>query len=253
MTAVRKARCAPDPALRRSLDTLSAAPTERVTGLAVTRTGRRPGTAPGLVLVHGLGSSRTAWAPILAGLAERFDVLAVDLPGHGHSEPLADGEAADPAALADRVAAALQALDLPHPHLVGNSLGGWIGLELAAAGRLASLTALAPAGLLLEPSRPTRWLRLNRQLARATGRVADPLLGVRAVRRLTFISGSADPAALDVELARSAASLAAGEVVRLTFADGERGAVIDGGDGAPPKRAPAKKPAVAAGKQGDLF
>lgn len=55
-----------------------------MTALACTRTGAG---AP-LVLLHGLGSSRHAWDPVIPALAEQFEVLAIDLPGFGDSEPL---------------------------------------------------------------------------------------------------------------------------------------------------------------------
>jgi len=52
--------------------------------LAFTRTGQ----GEPLVLLHGLGSSRHAWDPVLPALAATFEVVAVDLPGFGESEPL---------------------------------------------------------------------------------------------------------------------------------------------------------------------
>ncbi len=59
--------------------------------------------------------------------AER-DVIAVDLPGFGESTPLNGSGPPTPAALAAAVAAALP--DEPY-HVAGNSLGGWVALELA--------------------------------------------------------------------------------------------------------------------------
>src|SRR5438128_1061489 len=50
-----------------------------MTALAFSRTG----TGDPLVLLHALGSSRAAWEPVVPALAERFDVVAVDLPGFG--------------------------------------------------------------------------------------------------------------------------------------------------------------------------
>jgi pimeloyl-ACP methyl ester carboxylesterase len=47
----------------------------------------------------------------------------------------------------------LDGLDLDHPHVAGNSLGGAIALELAAAGLVASATALSPAGFFTEAER----------------------------------------------------------------------------------------------------
>jgi pimeloyl-ACP methyl ester carboxylesterase len=55
-----------------------------MTALAYTRAGAG---AP-LVLLHGIGSSRHAWDPVLPALTGRFDVIAVDLPGFGGSGPV---------------------------------------------------------------------------------------------------------------------------------------------------------------------
>ena len=195
----------PDPVIAAGLRTLTATPTDILAGVAMTRTGRPAGQAPTVVLVHGLGSARSTWAPVLADLAGRYHLVVVDLPGHGRSDPLADDEPAHPPALAVRLHAALAQAKVHRPHLVGSSLGGWVGLELAADGALASLTGLAPAGLQLQPGRPNRWLSVNRRIAVATAAVADPLLAVAAIRRITLTSGSADPAALDADLVRSAA------------------------------------------------
>ena len=164
---------------------------------------------------------------MLAPLAERFDVVAVDLPGHGESDPLPPGgpRQASPAALAGRLAAACAALGLDRPHLIGNSLGGWIGLELAADGRLASCTGLAPAGLRRRPGRPGHWLRINRRLALITGDLADPLLASSTVRRLTFATAGTHPGRLDADLARAAARAlrgAGGYEVVLAAATGLR-------------------------------
>jgi pimeloyl-ACP methyl ester carboxylesterase len=175
-----------------------------VEGLAYTRTGRAPGTAPAVLLLHGAGASRGTWAPMLADLAARYDVVALDLPGHGDSVPLAEGEDCRPAALARKVVAAVARLDLSAPHILANSLGGWIALDMAADGHAASVTGLAPAGLCLVPVPPGLVLRLNRRLALRTGRFADTLLRVGALRRAVFASGSARPGDIDPALARDA-------------------------------------------------
>ena len=67
------------------------------------------------------------------------------MPGFGHSAPLA--ETPTPAALAARLATLLDELEIETAHVVGNSLGGWVALELALAGRARSATALCPAGM----------------------------------------------------------------------------------------------------------
>jgi pimeloyl-ACP methyl ester carboxylesterase len=107
----------------------------------------RTGSGDPLVLLHGIGSSRKAWDPVVPALARHFDVIAVDLPGFGESPALPPEVEPTPAALADAVAALLDHLGLRTPHVAGNSLGGWVTLELAARGDLASVTLLSPAGL----------------------------------------------------------------------------------------------------------
>lgn len=107
----------------------------------------RAGSGPPLVLLHGIGLSRRAWDPVVPALVEHFDVLALDLPGFGESEPLPPQVEPTPAALAASVADLLDNLGISTPHLVGNSLGGWVALEFAHIRPAASLTLLSPAGL----------------------------------------------------------------------------------------------------------
>jgi len=143
----------------------------------------RSGTGPPLVLLHPLGSSSRVWAPVLPALAERFDVVAVDLPGFGRSDPLPPPQELSPAVLAGCVADLLDDLGVPAPHVVGNSLGGWVALELAGRRPVASLTLLAPAGLWRRNTplycrvslRATRWLA--RYAARPLRRLVDFRLG----------------------------------------------------------------------------
>jgi pimeloyl-ACP methyl ester carboxylesterase len=126
----------------------------------------RAGSGPPLVLLHGIGLSRRSWDPVVPALAEHFDVLAIDLPGFGESEPMPPQVEPTPAALAASVADLLDNLGIGTPHLVGNSLGGWVALELAHIRPTASLTLLCPAGLWRGETplycraslRATRWL-----------------------------------------------------------------------------------------------
>jgi len=107
----------------------------------------KPGL-PALVLVHGLGSAGNIWKTLHAGLENSFTIYPVDLPGHG-SAPLHD-ESLDPRSLADSIVTAMEKdHGVQQFHVAGNSLGGWIALELAAhyPDRVKSVTALAPAGL----------------------------------------------------------------------------------------------------------
>jgi pimeloyl-ACP methyl ester carboxylesterase len=77
-------------------------------------------------------------------LTDTFDVFAPDLPGHGGlSRPSRPHTISD---LADEVEAQLDAAGMDTAHVVGNSLGGWLAVELAARGRARSVVALSPAG-----------------------------------------------------------------------------------------------------------
>jgi pimeloyl-ACP methyl ester carboxylesterase len=128
----------------------------------------RGGAGDPLVLVHGLGHTWRGWKPMLPLLEERFDVLAVDLPGFGYSPPLPAAVESSPEVLADALEGAMDAAGFETSHLAGNSLGAWICLELARRGRAATVTAISPAGL--ASGREARWgagiLRAERWLAR---------------------------------------------------------------------------------------
>ncbi|MEM6306012.1 MAG: alpha/beta hydrolase [Pseudomonadota bacterium] len=93
-------------------------------GLAVWREGRG---AP-LVLIHGVGLRAEAWAGMMPKLSARFDVHAVDMPGHGAS--VRRGERGLEA-FVDRFAAYLSALNTPI-FLAGHSMGAMIALKLGA-------------------------------------------------------------------------------------------------------------------------
>src|SRR5687768_11005499 len=80
-------------------------------------------------------------------LERKFDVLAVDLPGFGYSPPLPPGTESTPEALADAVQAAMDEVGFERAHIAGNSLGGWIALELARRGRALTVVSISPAGL----------------------------------------------------------------------------------------------------------
>ena len=107
--------------------------------------------APHILLIHGMGSAATAWKPLTPHLLERFNVITVDLPGHGDSAYTTD-QPMDPNTLAQQVANEVEKqFGITEFDLVGNSWGGWIALEMAAhsPNKIKSVTALAPAGFWL--------------------------------------------------------------------------------------------------------
>jgi pimeloyl-ACP methyl ester carboxylesterase len=154
--------------------------------LAHYRTGRG---AP-LVLLHPLGADRHAWDAVAPRIADRRDVIAVDLPGFGQSAALT-GREPTPRALAAAVAEHLTSLGLSRPHVAGNSLGGWVALELGLSGVAASVTGIAPAGLWPEPLVPKA--AIAHRLARALRSVAGPCAATRPGRSLLLSGTVAHP------------------------------------------------------------
>ena len=106
----------------------------------------REGHGEPLVLLPGTAATCHYWGPLRPALARDHDVIAVDLPGHGDTPPLPRGLAATDERLAAAVAGLLDELAIDRAHLVGNSLGGQVALELARMGRARSVCALSPAG-----------------------------------------------------------------------------------------------------------
>ncbi|WP_226366558.1 alpha/beta fold hydrolase [Pseudonocardia sp. ICBG162] len=143
------------------------------------------GAGTPLVLLHGATSSWRAWRPVLPALERRHRVLAPNLAGH-HGGPAVTGRPDQVVpAIVDAVATAMDDAGVGTAHLVGNSLGGWVALELARRGRARSVVALSPAGAWAEPADLDRLLRLFRaggRLGRVPG--ARVVLGVRPLRRL---------------------------------------------------------------------
>lgn len=82
----------------------------------------RGGDGPAIILIHGMPEDWTEFRAIMPRLAERFTVVAVDLPGIGKSEPAANGY--DAASLAADIHALVEALELDQPYVVGHDLGG---------------------------------------------------------------------------------------------------------------------------------
>jgi pimeloyl-ACP methyl ester carboxylesterase len=105
----------------------------------------RVGSGEPLLLLHGFGSTRDDFAGLVPRLAEDFEVWSMDLPGHG-ATPMID-HAPTIAALAAAVIADLDAHGLDRVHVLGNSLGGRVAIEIACLGRVLSVVAISPSGL----------------------------------------------------------------------------------------------------------
>ena len=104
------------------------------------------GSGPPVVALHGLGGTKGSFLPTVAALAGEFRLIAVDLPGFGDSDkPLR--AAYDARYFAGAVVDLLDALEIDRAHLIGNSLGGRVALEvgLLHPDRVGGLALLAPS------------------------------------------------------------------------------------------------------------
>jgi pimeloyl-ACP methyl ester carboxylesterase len=142
-----------------------------------------------LLLIHGLGLSGRSWNPVLPILTCEHEVLAPDLPGFGTAPPLRD-RAPTVAALTDAIEAKLDRTGLDRVHVAGNSLGGWIALELTRRGRARSAVALSPSGL-ETPAERVYVIAMN-EMMRARSLVGAPaasLLAANPASRSLMLGG----------------------------------------------------------------
>jgi pimeloyl-ACP methyl ester carboxylesterase len=108
--------------------------------------GRGDGTGTPIVLLHGATSSARIWQPLLPTLTARHTVLVPTLAGHLGGPPLPRGRGTVMERIVEDMCGQLDDAGLESAHLVGNSLGGWVALELARRGRARSVLAFSPAG-----------------------------------------------------------------------------------------------------------
>jgi pimeloyl-ACP methyl ester carboxylesterase len=115
-----------------------------------------------LLCLHGLGGTKASFLPTVAALADRYRVVAMDLPGFGESDkPIAAPY--DAAWFARTAFDTLDALGVDRAHLAGNSMGGRIAIEagLMERERVCGLVLLSPA---LAWLRERRWAPVVRLL-----------------------------------------------------------------------------------------
>jgi len=160
------------------------------------------GTREPLLLIHGLGASKSVWDPVVPLLSPEREVIALDLPGFGAAPSLPPEVEPTALALAEALRDQLDAQGVERPHVAGNSLGAWVGLELGRIGAARSVTCLSPAGLWRAPigpskSRTREWARRLRPLAAVGLRI--PPLRLRALTTFSAHPGRV-PAATGREL-----------------------------------------------------
>jgi len=144
------------------------------------------GEGPPLLLLHGVGDNAFDWQWVMHALVHTYQVYALDLPGSGGSaKPLPDYS---PAFFTRFAAAFLDALGVERAAVVGNSLGGLVGLRLALSDpeRVAALGLVSSGGL-------------GREVTYALRSLALPGYG-----KLAVAWGKRRPGALQRALGRSA-------------------------------------------------
>jgi pimeloyl-ACP methyl ester carboxylesterase len=117
---------------------------------------------PTVILIHGLGGCWQSWLLNINYLAARYRVIAVDLPGFGHSELPAESISIE--GYSDFLHSLCDRLDLSKVVLAGNSMGGLVALDFALAHpeRTAGLSLVASAGLSTETKHARMVLTVGR-------------------------------------------------------------------------------------------
>jgi pimeloyl-ACP methyl ester carboxylesterase len=104
------------------------------------------GEGPDMLLIHGLGGTKASFFDTAAALSQSYRVHAIDLPGFGSSSKPAIAPY-NAAYFAETVTSVMDAMDIERAHLVGNSLGGRVALEVGLndPGRVGAVALLCPA------------------------------------------------------------------------------------------------------------
>lgn len=119
------------------------------------------GTGQPILLLHGVSLGAISWAPLFTALPD-YRLIAVDLPGHGLSDPYAYVKGQVRAQTCGLIPDVLSALGLPEAPVVANSFGAMLALWHAAgdAPRISSLVAVGDPGVALPGARVTMPLSL---------------------------------------------------------------------------------------------
>ncbi|MET7772628.1 alpha/beta fold hydrolase [Nocardia sp. NPDC005366] len=147
-----------------------------------------------LLLLHGVMMSETVWDEVIPALGDRREVIAMTAMGHRGGPP-ATRHPTRVEDLIDDVERRLDDLAVPRAHIAGNSLGGWMSIELARRGRAVTVCAISPAGFwdtgAASNHDATARLRREVALARVGRHLAAPAMRVPLLRR-TLLRNIAD-------------------------------------------------------------
>ena len=171
----------------------------------------RAGTGEPMVLLHGFTGTWRHWRPLLGDLVARYEVIAPTISGHDGGPPFPDSTPLTLAGATDLLETQLDGLGIDTAHLVGNSMGGALALELAKRGRARTVVALAPGGGWNagdgEAQRLSRYfarqIRLTRRLERRIGAVMRQSNARHAALRDIMRHGELVSPADAVDLTRS--------------------------------------------------
>ncbi len=106
----------------------------------------RAGSGEQVVLLHGFTGTWRHFRPLLGDLVARYEVIAPTLSGHAGGPAFPATATLTLEGAADLLESQLDELGVGEAHIVGNSMGGALALELAKRGRARSVVALAPGG-----------------------------------------------------------------------------------------------------------
>ena len=188
----------------------------------------RGGSGPPLLCLHGFTDTWRTWELVLPALERHHDVLAPTLLGHAGGPPLV--KKIDAALLPDAIERAMDEAGFETAHIVGNSLGGYLALQLAARGRAKSVVALAPAGGWAEGDESFKetldhFVTMQEQV-RAAVPHADALLASERGRRLATLYTTTNfehiPAALLAHQMRGVASCEVVPMIEYARREGYR-------------------------------
>ena len=159
------------------------------------------GEGPDVLLVHGLGAAKTSFFDTAAALRhEGYRVHAIDLPGFGSST----GPATAPynaSWFAETVLAWMDALDIDRMHVVGNSMGGRVAIELGlrAPERIGGLVLLCPAVAFVKRGLHPVVRMLRPEFGRLPHKIARPVVA-RQLISMFADRDAMDPSVADIAI-----------------------------------------------------
>lgn len=165
---------------------------------------QRMGEGPAILLLHGTGASTHSFRRLMPILAERFDVIAPDLPGHGFTDPLPWRRLSLPG-MADAVAALTAKLGVRPVAIVGHSAGAAVAIRMALDGQATPAAIVSLNGALLPI-----WTGFTAPLFASLAK----LLAINPFAPLLFARRARDPEVVD-RLLRGTGSTIAPEDARL--------------------------------------